>query len=108
MRMNPKQLEEMIDKLVNLNSSKPKGVDYIDCVLIPLGIRNDEYYLNITYVVPDDSEFLRLNPFSVGKDSRYYWNHEITKTIKNYIGVDVIINSSGISSESFYNKQKEK
>lgn len=102
MRMNPKQLEEIIDKLVNLNSSKPKGVDYIDCVLIPLGIRNDEYYLNITYVVPDDSPYLTKH--LTGRQMRAEWNNWIKVTIYNYLRTTVIINSSSITSESFYNK----
>ena len=102
MSMNQKQLEELIDKLVNLNSSKPKGVDYVDCVLIPLGIRNDEYYLNITYVVPDDSPYLTKH--LTGRQLRAEWNESIKGTIYKYLRTNVLINSSSISSESFYNK----
>lgn len=104
--MSEQHLTKLIKKMFNI--IKPKGVSDIVFNLEPLGIRDDEYYLNIKYVVPDDSKFLTLNPFSVDKDSRYHWNHQIKKTIKNYIGVNVTINSSDISSESFYNKQKEK
>ena len=103
--MSKEQLTNAIKKLTNV--IKPNGVLGVTFRLQPLGIRDDEYYMNITYIVPDDSKFLTLNPFSVDKDSRYYWNHQIKKTIKNYIGVDVIINSSSISSESYYNRQKE-
>ena len=102
MSMNQKQLEELIDKLVNLDSSKPKGVDYVDCVLIPLGIRNDEYYLNITYVVPDDSPYLTKH--LTGRQLRAEWNESIKGTIYKYLRTNVLINSSSISSESSYNK----
>lgn len=102
MSMNPKQLEEIIDKLVNLNSSKPKGVDYVDCVLIPLGIRNDEYYLNITYVVPDDSPYLTKH--LTGRQLRAEWNESIKGTIYKYLRTNVIIYSSSIASESYYNQ----
>lgn len=104
--MSEQHLTKLIKKMFNL--IKPKGVLDIVFNLKPLGIRDDEYYMDINYIVPDDSKFLTKNPFSIDKDSRYHWNHEITKTIKKYFDVNVIINSSSISSESFYNKQKEK
>jgi hypothetical protein len=75
--------------------------------LEPLGIRDDEYYMNITYIVPDDSEYLRSSNMRDSDNTRIKWNSEIKNSIKNYFNIDVIINSTGIQSESYYIKQKE-
>ena len=83
-----------------LNISKPNGVSNIEFKLRPTGDKN-EYYMDITYVVPDGSELLKVNPFAIGENSRYYWNHHISKDIKNYFGLKVIINNSEIRSEKF-------
>lgn len=101
--MSEEQLTNAIKKLTNV--IKPNGVLGITFRLEPLGIRNDEYYMNITYIVPDDSELKSLRLDS--DDIRIRWNYEIKTAIKNYFNTDVIINSSGISSESYYNRQKE-
>lgn len=104
--MSEEQLTNAIKKLTNV--IKPNGVLGITFRLEPLGIRNDEYYMNITYIVPDDSPLLKMgkSPRSFN-DIRMGWNYEIKNSIKNYFNTDVIINSSGISSESYHNRQKE-
>ena len=104
--MSEEQLTNAIKKLTNV--IKPNGVLGITFRLEPLGIRNDEYYMNITYIVPDDSPLLKMgkSPRSFN-DIRMGWNNEIKTAIKNYFNTDVIINSSGISSESYHNRQKE-
>jgi hypothetical protein len=106
MKMSEEQLTNAIKKLTNV--IKPNGVLGITFRLEPLGIRNDEYYMNITYIVPDDSPLLKMgkSPRSFN-DIRIKWNYEIKNSIKNYFNTDVIINSSGISSESYHNRQKE-
>ena len=103
--MSEEQLTKLIKKMTNL--IKPNGVLGITFRLEPLGIRNDEYYMNITYIVPDDSEYLRSHNMRNSGDIRIKWNYEIKNSIKNYFNTDVIINSSGISSESYHNRQKE-
>ena len=104
--MSEEQLTKLIKKMTNL--IKPNGVLGITFRLEPLGIRNDEYYMNITYIVPDDSPLLKMgkSPRSFN-DIRMEWNYGIKNSIKNYFNTDVIINSSGISSESYYNRQNE-
>ena len=86
-----------------LNISKPNGVSEIEFELRPTGDDN-EYYLSIVYVIPNDSIILKSR--NLINQTRTNWNLEIVKTIKNYFGVDVIINSSGTQSESYYNRQK--
>ncbi len=103
--MNQKQLEKMIGKMMNV--IKPNGVSDMDFNLQPLEIYENEYYMNVTYVVPDGSEFLRGDNMKKSDAYRSQWNHEIKNTIKNYFNVDVIINNSGIQSESYYNRQKQ-
>jgi hypothetical protein len=83
-----------------LNLSKPNGVSDIEFELEPTGDKG-EYYMNIEYIVPDDSELLKVNPFAIHKDSRYYWNSIITKDIYNFFGLKVIIGVSGIRNEKF-------
>ena len=100
--MSVEQLTKLIKKIVNV--MKPNGVEKIHFTLEP--ISNNEFYMDVTYVVPDNSEFLQLNPFSIDKNSRYFWNSELRKSIKNYLGIDVVINPSRITSLSNYNRLK--
>lgn len=84
-----------------LNISKPNGVLEIKFELTPVGDEN-EYYLGVTYIVPDGSEF--LGDFKKTDYYRSGWNRVIKNTIKNYFDIDVIINSSGVQSESYFNR----
>ena len=96
--MNPKQLKMMIGKMMNI--IKPNGVSNMNFHLTP--INKNEYYLGVTYIVPDGSEF--LGDFKKTDYYRSGWNREIKNTIKNYFDIDVIINSSGVQSESYFNR----
>ena len=98
MNMNPKQLKMMIGKMMNV--IKPNGVSNMNFHLTP--INKNEYYLGVTYIVPDGSEF--LGDFKKTDYYRSGWNREIKNTIKNYFDIDVIINSSGVQSESYFNR----
>ena len=102
MKMSVKQLTKLIKKMIDI--IKPVGVEKIDFTLEP--ISDNEIYMAVTYVVPDNSKFLILNRFGVINDNRLSWNSELKKAIKNYFGVDVIINSSGMTSLSHYNTLK--
>ena len=107
MEMTKEQLTKLIKKMINV--IKPVGVLDIEFRLVPLGIRDDEFYMEITYIVPDDSPLLKMGKYPRSfSDIKIRWNNEIKKTIKDYFNADVIINSTGISFESYYNKQKEK
>jgi hypothetical protein len=97
--------KQLITKMIKL--IKPNGVLDIIYNLTPLDINGVEYYMSITYVVPDDSEYLRFHNTRNSDDIRIGWNKEIRDTIRNYFGVVVIINQSGITSVSYYNKQTE-
>jgi len=105
MAMSEEKLTKLINKMINV--IKPQGVLNVYFKLEPLGIRKDEYYMYITYVVPDGSEFLKSPNMRISHDVRIGWNHEIKKNIKNYFDADVSITSSSISSESYYNRQRE-
>jgi hypothetical protein len=95
--------KQLINKMIEV--VKPKGVSNIKFNLQPL--KDDEFYMNITYIVPDDSEYLRSNNMRNSDNVRMDWNYEIKNSIKNYFDIRVIINSTSISSQSYYNKQKE-
>ena len=103
MGMTQEQLEKMIGKMMNI--IKPNGVSNMEFVLD--FINKNEYYMGVTYIVPDGSEFLRSNNMRTSDDYRDKWNREIKNTIKNYFDVEVIINSSSIKSESYHERLKQ-
>jgi hypothetical protein len=107
MKMSEDKLTKLIKKMINV--IKPNGVLDIEFRLVPLGIRDDEFYMETTYIVPDDSPLLNMgkSPRSFN-DIRMGWNNELKKSIKNYFNTNVIISSTSVSSESYHNKQKEK
>lgn len=108
MKMSQEQIERAINKMINI--IKPNDVLSVDVEIYPLGLgvgTKYEYYLSITYVVPDDSEFLRSSNMRYSDYVKMKWNKEILDNIKNYLGVDIIINNSGICSESYHQKMKD-
>jgi hypothetical protein len=102
MEMSQEKLEKMITKMVGV--IKPNGVSFIDFDLENIG--ENEYYMSVGYVVPDDSPYLKRSTSTrTFDDIRNEWNSSLRQSIKNFFDTKVIINSSGVSSESFY-KQK--
>ena len=96
--------DKLEDYLKNMLSIiKPEGVDRIDFELDR--IKKDEYYLSLTYVVPDDSPYMKVNR---KEDPRYDWNRSIVYSIRDYLNIFVIINSTDLSTESHYKEQKER
>lgn len=99
--MKQKDKSDKINRLIGklISAIRPKGVLDISYDLEVSGDSDSPYYyLTLKYVVPDDSDALKI------KNTDWYrliWNTEIENMIKNYIGIKVIINSSGISSKSF-------
>jgi hypothetical protein len=79
-----------------LNLSKPNGISDIEFELRPTGDES-EYYMYLTYIVPDGSEYLRLEKERV----RYTWNSHIQKDIYNFFGLKVMITQTGIRNEKF-------
>jgi hypothetical protein len=102
MEMTKEQLTNAIEKLITV--IKPVGVSDITFSLEEIGIFDKEYYMFVRYIVPDDSDYLKVGNI----DLRLKWNNALRKSIKNYFNADVIINSTSITSQSQYNKQKEK
>jgi hypothetical protein len=107
MRMEQETLERLINKMIK--HIKPNGVSKLIYELRPADDTGDEYYMRVTYVVPDDSKYLKVNPDrnSIPVRYRYEWNHEIQKTIKDYFAIGIIISNSGTQSESYYERQKK-
>jgi hypothetical protein len=105
MKMSQEQIERAINKMINvIKLNDVLSVD-IKVYHLDLGVKYD-YYLNITYVVPDDSEFLRSSNMRYSDYNKMTWNKEILDNLKNYIGIDTLINSSVVMSESNYQKMK--
>lgn len=104
MKMSQKNLEKMITKMVSV--IKPNGVSHIEFEIDP--IDKNEYYMSVKYVVPNDSPYLKMDtsPRTLNH-IRGEWNSSLSKSIKNFFDTEVIINSSGISSESFYKQHNQ-
>jgi hypothetical protein len=105
MKMSKEKTVQSVNKLVN--ALKPDGVVHIESEIDPVDIHGNEYYIRITYVVPDGSEFLKRDNIRNTDYYRNVWNQDLTQYLKNYLGLNVILNSSGIQSESYYNRQKQ-
>jgi len=104
--MSQEQIERAINKMIGI--IKPTDVLSIDIKVLPIGLDEVkfEYYLNITYIVPDDSEFLRSSNMRYSDYNKMKWNREILDNFRNYLGIYTLINSSVVMSESNYQKMK--
>jgi hypothetical protein len=96
-RINIELATKLISKLLKV--IKPNGVSNIEFDLKPCDY--NEFYMNIVYVVPENSDLLKMNPFSYSDGSRYDYNRLITKDIKDMFDFKVIINNSGVRNEKF-------
>ena len=105
MKMSKEKTVQSVNKLVN--ALKPDGVVHIESEIDPVDIHGNEYYIHITYVVPNDSKFLNRDNIRKTDYYRDVWNRDLTQYLKNYLGVNVIISSSSISSESYHNRLKQ-
>jgi len=103
MEQNIQTIKTAISKLVKLFI--PDGITDIDFDITKNS--GDWYSMRITYVVPDDSEFLTKKHYD--NLSRYYsiWNEKIKKGLRNYLDIKAIVNQTGITSQSFYEKEKQ-
>jgi hypothetical protein len=98
LEINKQDRNESIKKSIGviLSVVKPEGVLEIKFKLEP--IYDDEYYLTLKYIVPDDSPALNRKTVD---NYRYRWTDPIRKTIQDYLGISVLINNIGISAKSF-------
>ena len=53
--MSEERLTKLIKKMINV--IKPNGVSHIEFRLEPVPIRDDEYYIILTYIAPLTFEF---------------------------------------------------
>ena len=98
MGLSKEVLEKNMKRMLSI--IKPEGVSMVDFELDP--IKEDEYYLSLRYVVPDDSPYLSK------EDPRHDWNRMILYSIRDYFNTRVLINSTSLSSETFYKHLKER
>ena len=104
MKTPQENFEKMLTKMISV--IKPNGVSHIEFEIDP--IDKNEYYMSVKYVVPNDSPYLKMDtsPRTLNH-IRGEWNSSLSKSIKNFFDTEVIINSSGISSESFYKQHNQ-
>ena len=105
MQMSKEKTVQSVNKLVN--ALKPDGVIHIESEIDPVDIHGDEYYIHIIYVVPNDSKFLNRDNIRNTDYYRNVWNRDLLQYLKNYLGINVILSSSSINSESYYNRLKD-
>jgi hypothetical protein len=105
MGMSKETLEKNIKRLLSV--IKPEGVIMVDFVLDEIGQKNG-YYLSLKYIVPDLSPYLMSVNRKDSEQMRITWNNEIKKSIQNYFDTHVIINSTSMTSETYYKQQKER
>ena len=95
------KLKKMIRKILDI--IKPKDVLYIEFKLDEF--YGDDYYISLDYVVPDKNEVFKSLKNS--DELRTEWNRTIKKSLQDILDIRVIIGSSGITSETYYNKLKD-
>jgi hypothetical protein len=100
--MTQDNLERLIEVL--FSTIKPIGIETIEFGLRPTNSKN-EYYMDITHVVPDNSIYLLVKNQNITNHHMAEWKMEIKRMIKDYFDVIVIITSFGMTQYSFYNKQ---
>lgn len=90
-----------------VNIIKPSGVLDIDFSLN--FIDKDEYYMSITYIVPDSSDYLQGSKIRHSDLDfiRYKWNQSVKNSIKDYFNTNLIITQSGLMSKSYHDKIKK-
>lgn len=87
-----------------IHSLLPDGVVDIEYDIEP--IENDEYYLDVTFVVPDDSPLLvRKNELLMMRE-RIEMREELKRKILGFFGKRVIINNTGVRAESYHRQHK--
>jgi hypothetical protein len=99
--MTIEQVEKIAKKMFSV--IKPEGVIEIDFRFY--SYFKNEFYLSLNYIVPDGSEYMKI---SRKEDPRNNWNRVIKKTLESYLDIRVIINNTGLTTESFYKQQKER
>jgi hypothetical protein len=95
--MDIKVINSFIKKI--LKYTKPEGV--IDIEFEVNHLMGNEYYINLTYIVPEDSDYLKVKNMDDLDITRIGWNRSIKKTIESHLGIKMYISSTGIRSESY-------
>lgn len=101
MALSITNLNKVVRRLLDV--IKPLGVIHVDFTITRLDRKN--YYLYLTYVVPDSSEYMKHNN---KYDPRSNWNSAINKTLQSFLGVHFLITQTGLQAESYYKQQKER
>ena len=100
--LNDKTFIKILPKFIK--NLLPEGVIDIEYDIEKLS--DDEYYMGVTLIVPDDSPLLlRKNEFLMMKE-RNELREELKRNILGFFGKRMIINSTGIRAESFHNQSK--
>jgi hypothetical protein len=100
--LNDKTFVKILPKFIH--TLLPDGVVDIEYDIEP--IEKDEYYLNVTFIVPDDSPLLIIKNELLMMRERIEMREELKRKILGFFGKRVIINSTGIRAESFHRQHK--
>lgn len=90
------RIKTAIKKIVQIQ--KPNGVIGVEVSVDP--ISNEEYYVDLIFLVPEDSELLkrpRNHRDAFYRDDRLFTlKHDIAKYIQDYLSIKAYINSYGV------------
>ena len=94
MKLSEEKLTRLINKMINV--IKPKGVTDINFHLTPLGIRDDEYYMDIKYIIEDES----ISKLYTGLEFKEKYKGFVfySQKIMNWYDVRISSNDKTISS----------
>lgn len=87
-----------------IHSLLPDGVVDIEYDIEP--IEKDEYYLDVTFIVPDDSPLLFKRNETLMMRDRIEMREELKRKILGFFGKKVIINNTGVRAESYHRQHK--
>lgn len=89
-------IKTAIKRIVQIQ--KPNGVLDVEVSVDP--ISKEEYYVNLNFLVPEESDFLkrpRNHRDVFYRDERLFTlKHNIAKSIEDYLSIKVYINSYGV------------
>lgn len=99
MNKKEKEIYNRLNKLIPL--IKPDGV--LDITFKIEQFDDNRFHCNITFIVPDDSEYLKMTR---SIDKRIEWSREITDKAWLFLNIRLIPSSTSISSKSHIERQK--
>lgn len=102
MNWKQKDLENALTKL--FNTIKPDDVINVNFTLTLSEVHTDTFRMNITYIVPSDSQYLQMNTSEFIR-LKIKWREMLQTQFKLFLGAKVIVEYISIKSNDFKNDE---